>query len=550
MGAVANLQQVQESASRLRASIVEQDIERATPLAQQIARNAASAHGLTSDPVWRAFEVVPWLGPNFTAVREVASIADEVAAEALSPVLDAAEDIDLASLGFSAGSLDLAPFAAIEAPLATATDILADADERAQRIDADATLPPLAEAVVQMREVLTEASTVIGTLHGASALLPSMLGGEGPRFYVVSMQNNAELRSSGGISGALALVRAEAGAITVVQQASTTDFPPLEEPLPVSASTRALFDDNPGRFIQNITSIPDFTEAAPLLSTRWTQRFGGQVDGVVAIDAVVAKHLIAATGPVSFGPFKASEENVLSILLSDIYAQIPDPEVQDEVFAEAATALFGAALTDGEPRALLGALAESSAENRIRIWSAHDDEQAILARSTLGGGLPVDGADGTYVGVLVNDMTGAKMDYYTQAEIVTATGSCAGEATTRVQVTWTNAAPADAADLPMYVTGGGHYGVPPGSVRTLIAVYGPEGATPSSISGDADGESAQTAMLGSRSAVQHTVLLAPGESASITVDFVGGGAGAESTLVRHTPMIDAAEPTRQELRCR
>ncbi|MGO4487770.1 DUF4012 domain-containing protein [Microbacterium sp. 2RAF4] len=549
-GAVNDLQQVAKGAAQLKAAIAAGDLDAAKPLAKSIAHNAESAHDLTSDPVWHAFGALPWVGPNFSAVSDIAEIADDVSSDALTPLLDVAADFDLASLGFTGGSIDLAPFAEIAGPLGTAETALTAAQQQARRIDADATLPPLADAIRTMRSSVTEAATVVGSLHGAAVLLPTMLGGEGPRTYVLAMQNNAELRSSGGIIGAIALLHAENGRITLQTQASTRDFPPLDTALPLSDSTTALFEDRPGRYLQNITSIPDFREAGAAIATRWQGRFGGTVDGVVAVDAVVAKHLLAATGDLTFGPFTASSDNVTDILLSQIYAAVPDPAVQDEIFAQAAGALFGAALSGAEPRALLGALAESAAEGRIRIWSAHEDEEAVLADSDLGGTIPADTADATYVGVLMNDTTGGKMDYYTRASLSTSVGTCQGEPTTQVRVTWTNTAPADAAtSLPTYVTADGFYGVPAGTVRTLIAVYGPEGATPSHIDRDGTEEGVQTAMLGDRSAVQHEVSLAPGESTTITVEFQGTGAGLRLTEVLHTPLIDTPETTREPLRC-
>jgi hypothetical protein len=401
-----------------------------------------------------------------------------------------------------------------------------------------------------MRDVVTEAATVVGALHGASVLLPPMLGADGPRTYVVAMQNNAELRSDGGIVGSLALLRAEGGTISVVQQASTADFPALDDPLPLSESTVALFAEGPGRYVQNITSIPDFTEAGAMLALRWEMQFGQKIDGVIAIDAVVAAHLLEATGDITFGPFTANSDTIVSILLSEVYATFPDPVQQDAVFALAANELFTAALSRGEPQKLIGAFATSADEHRIRIWSAHPDEQAVLAASTLGGTLPIDGPRGPYVGVLFNDATGAKMDYYTDASISTAVGVCGGEPTTQVRVTWTNGAPADAEQtLPLYVTGNGIYGVHAGSVRTMIAIYGPEGANVRAIDRDGSEEGVQTTTLGMRSTVQHTVLLEPGESTTITVSFIGTGAGDRLTRVQHTPMIETPETTRTELAC-
>lgn len=552
IGAVNDLQQVAKGASQLKAAIGDGALDDAQPIAERIAHHARSAHDLTSDPVWTAFGFVPWIGPNFRAVGDVADIADDVASDALTPLLDVADGFDLTAIQFSGGTVDLAPFAEIEPPLGKASAALSDAQSRTQRIDADATLPPLADAVRQMRSTVTQASTAIGALHGASVLLPSMLGGDGPRNYVLAMQNNAELRSSGGIIGSIALLHAENGTVTLVQQASTQDFPPLDVGLPTSESTQALFEDRPGRYLQNITSIPDFSEAAPTIAARWQGRFGGEIDGVIAVDSIVAAHLMKSTGDLTFGPFTATPDTIVSILLSEIYAAVPDPAAQDTVFAQAASALFGAALSGGDSTALIGALSQSADERRIRIWSAHPDEQSVLAASTLGATLPTDDEDATHVGVLMNDGTGGKMDYYTRAEIDTAIGTCAGERTTQVRVTWTSTAPADAAtSLPTYVTANGFYdfGVPAGSVRTLIAVYGPEGATPSHIDRDGSEEGVQTATLGDRSVVQHEVTLAPGESTTITVEFRGTGAGERLTEVDHTPLVEAPKMTRSELKC-
>lgn len=550
IGAVDNLQQISKGTTQLKQAIAAGDLDAAGPIAGRISHHAESARSLTGDPIWQAFGVLPWIGPNFRAVSEVAVIADDVSTDALDPLLDVADAVDLSSLGFSGGAIDLAPFAEIEEPLGTASAALTSAEDRARRIDADATLPPLADAVREMRGAVTQAATAVGALHGASVLLPTMLGGDGPRTYVLAMQNNAELRSSGGIVGSIALLRAENGRITLQQQASTRDFPPLDTALPLSDSTVALFEDRPGRYLQNITSIPDFREAGETIAARWEGRFGGKVDGVIAVDALVAAHLMRATGDLTFGPFTATADTVTDILLSEIYAAVPDPAVQDDIFAQAAGGLFAAALSNAKPQDLVRALADAAGEGRIRIWSAHEPEEELLAASALGGALPQDDADAAAVGVLFNDGTGGKMDYYTRASIATAVGTCAGAPTTQVRVTWTNTAPADAAtSLPPYVTGDGVYGVPAGSVRTLIAVYGPQGALPSHIDRDGAEEGVQTTTIQDRAVVQHEVLLAPGESTTITVEFQGEGAGERLTEVRHTPLIVDPELTRDTLRC-
>jgi hypothetical protein len=99
------------------------------------------------------------------------------------------------------------------------------------------------------------------------------------------------------------------------------------------------------------------------------------------------------------------------------------------------------------------------------------------------------------------------------------------------------------------VTAPGWYGVPAGETRTLVAVYGPQGATPVRIDRDGTEEQVQTAVIEGRTVLQHSVQLAPGESTTITVDFTGDGAGDRLTEVAHTPLIRTPEVTRESIDC-
>lgn len=548
--AAGELQKLEKTASGLRTAVASCDLDGAARDAQALSQHARSARDLTGDPVWRAAEIVPWAGPNLTAVREASQIAADIADGAVPPLLTAVKSIDPARLTITDGTIDVALIAEAQRPLADATDVLTTAAARADRIDGGATIPPIAEAVDQLRGVVLESLDIVEALHSSAVLIPPMLGIDEPRTYVVAMLNNAELRSAGGIAGAFALIRADGGSLTIIGQASTSDFPPLVTPLQLSAATVALFDERPGRHMQNLTSIPDFGEAAPAMASRWQERFGDQIDGVIAIDAVVARHLLSATGPQTVGPFTMNADNVLTVLLSDVYRRYSDPREQDAVFAQTAAVLFDAALRADDPATLIGTLGTSVAEDRVRIWSARDSEERILAASAVGGSIPSDSAEAPVVGVLLNDTSGSKMDVYAHAEISTRTGVCDGVPTTRVQVIWTNGVPADIVPtLPPYISADGWFGVAPGDTRTLIAVYGPAGAAVSRYDRDGAQEPVQTTKLDGRVAVQHSVTLPPGASSTITVDFIGEGSGEAGTVVKHTPMATDVTITTASLRC-
>lgn len=545
-GAISELHNIERSIAQLQASISERDTPRVSRIAPRIAHHAALAHELTSDPIWRAFEFIPWLGANFTATREVAEIADDTAADVIASVVDATGDIDLATLGFTGTKLDLAIFAEIEPTLADAADRLAQADLRAQQINAEGVIAALTDAVHGTQSAIADAATTVGALHGAAVLAPTMLGADGPRNYVIVVQNNADVRSAGGSIAALTLMRADSGTISIARQASASDFVALKTPLELSESTTALLGDLPGRNLHELTSIPDFAEAGAAIATRWEQKFGGTVDGLIAVDAVVLQHLIDATGPVTFGAYTMTAETDLRTLLTTLHTDAPPAAAHNALLATATQSIITAALDSAEPRQIFGALADAADENRIRIWSAHPAEQQELQHTRLSGTPPVDTARGTSVGVLINDTTGAAMNVYTDAAITTAIGMCHGEPTTQVRVTWMNNAPVNPEEpLPAAITGGEREDMVPGDARTLIAIYGPEGAE---LNGDV-GESAMTATLGERGIIQREVIVAPGESKTVVATFTGGGAGERLTRVVRTPLLGEADTMRAEVDC-
>jgi hypothetical protein len=512
--------------------------------AEALAADAAEAARLTSDPVWRASELVPWFGRNLAAVREVTTIVDDLAQHGMAPLLDAASTIDVETLGVQGDSIDVAPLREVAPALAEADAVFSRAQADAAAIDTAGILPLISDAVHEFRDTLSPAAAAVDGLARASAILPGMLGADGPRTYLLLMQNNAEVRSSGGVPGAMALIRADQGRITLERQASTAEFRRSEEPIqPLAPEVIALFDQLPGQYIQNSVMIPDFPDAAALAAAHWDANIGGTpVDGVIAVDTVTIADILAATGTLDLGPYELTAENAPDILLSQVYRDVTSPSGQDAVFEAAASGMF-AAVTDGRASAsqLMGALGQAAAEGRVRLWSRDPAEQEALAETTLAGSLPTDDASTIHAGVFFNDTTGAKMNYYSDAEVTTELTRCGDASTMSVTVTWTNGAPADAATaLPVYVTGGGHAGVDPGSTRTRIAVYGPEGwlARDSSVDGESAG--AQTALDKDRPVIQHEVTLAPGAQTRIVVEFIGEAGEAESALVT-TPLLRPIE---------
>ncbi|WP_427115886.1 DUF4012 domain-containing protein [Pseudarthrobacter scleromae] len=382
-----------------------------------------------------------------------------------------------------------------------------------------------------------------------------MLGAQAPRNYLLMIQNNAEARASGGIPGALATLTFDNGNLALGSQSSAAALGVMTPVLPVEEDQQRIYSSRLGKFMQDVNLTPDFPTAASTARAMWERKTGQGVDGVISIDPVALSYVLRATGPVHFTeqsfaanspnglPIELNDRNVVQTLLSDVYARIEKPELQDAYFAGAAQQIF-AALSNGsgDSKNMVESITRGVEEGRVLIWSASAEEQSVIADYKISGSIAGPSVPSAQFGVYFNDGTGAKMDYYVK-RTVQLVKECPkdGYEETIVRITSTNTAPADAAtSLPPYVTGDGVFGVPPGSVQTNIVAYGPAQAHVETAKMDGQKTEFAPYFHGNRPVGVLAIRLAPGESK--TVDFTFG------KIVQHTEPNVVVTPTVQDVK--
>ncbi|GAA1449594.1 DUF4012 domain-containing protein [Leifsonia poae] len=533
----------------VQASITTGDTAAAATAAEHLRGHAAQAASLTGDPVWRVVEIVPGIGQNLSAVRTAAAATDTLATRVIAPLVSVAKDADPSRIKPVNGAIDLTPLERAQPVVERAQIAFHEAEASVDGIDVDATIGPVHDAVKHLRGMLENAAPAVDAVGNSARLLPAMLGADGQRSYLLLAQNPAELRATGGLIGALALIRADHGKISLISQASGSSFRPLAQPIAVvPASSTGLYGPFLANAIQAVNLTPDFPLAAKNVSALWTAKFGGKIDGVLTIDPVALSYLLKATGPVPLSTGDMlSASNAVQLLLSDVYRRWSDPAQQDAFFASAAGSVFSAVASgSADGTELVKALAQAGGDHRMLIWSAHAAEEKVLASTTLAGRLPESDPSTAGIGVYFNDATGAKMDYYLTASVAAGTALCRTDGTpsTQVRVTLANNAPADAATtLPAYVTGNGYFGLAPGNIRTRVAVYGPEGGL---LTATRSGDVNYPTIAGTddqRPVSVFTVDLAPGQSKTVTVDLLNMKQTETGMSLTITPTLHAARTT-------
>lgn len=512
--------EAQQAARDLRSDLT--DTAAASAGVADLAEHTRAAHSLTSDPVWRAAEHLPWLGDQLEATATSVAVVDDVASSALAPLVEVAQDFSVEDLRPADGRIDVEGLVGVQDVAALSADRVGRAADRIDAIDRSALLGPVARQVDNAGEQLRTASRGADAIDRASQLMPAMLGADGPRNYLLIVQNNAEWRSQGGLVGALAILRTNDGKLSLEEQASAVDFPRYDPPvLSLSEERSEVFDGQPARFMGNAAQVPDFPTTAEIVKTMWEREKNQTVDGVISVDPIALSYLLEATGPVTLASgAEVDSDNAVRLLLNTVYQRIADPAAQDEFFQDATSTIFGT-LVDGsaEPGALIDALSRGTRERRILIWNDADAEQAVLADTPLQGLLPATDEDRTSFGVYLNDGTRSKMSYYQR--LITGASWCAdadGRTEAVLGVTLRSDAPEDAASLPPSIAGSGAV-VPQGVTRTVAYLYLPEGSrvTVAESSGTDGSSGFEQGTDDGRPVLTWEASLAPGEEASATV---------------------------------
>ena len=410
------------------------------------------AHG----PLGSAARAVPWLG-NSADVATAMADAGWSLSQAGTSLVDALQTLPggVAGLAPSGGTLPIDRYAALAGAVDDASSQAARA--AARLAEAPDSLMPGSLATArwgaedQATQLADDLRGVGMLLHGARAFG----GGNALRHYLVVAQNPAELRGTGGIWGAYAIVTVEDGRVSVSSARPTQalkDFPAGRVDSPSEDYARNYDQYGGAGSWQNMNATPDFPAAAQAALANYELGEGVRLDGVWAVDPFALQAFLGVTGPVAVpGAGSISADNVVAFTTNRAYATFAGAAQRKEVLGAVAADVFVRFLSMDEHKiARLRALADVMADGHLRIYSDDATVQQGLAALGVDGSLAAPSGD--IVGVTVNNGSGSKVDYYARRSVtydVQLGGD--GEAIATTTVTLHNTAPTHG--QPRYVIG-------------------------------------------------------------------------------------------------
>ena len=377
-----------------------------------------------------------------------AGVAMSVAIEQLPGGLNALAPAD--------GALPFEALASLAEPIEEARSETALAVE-ALRSSPTSLLPgPVVDARRQALERVEEVDRALESWHALALGLPAFAGADEPRRYLFFAENPAELRGTGGIWGAYAILRIEEGRLSFssfrpVQ--TLRNLPPDAVPSP-NPDYRRNYErwGAPGYWL-SINMTPDFPSAARAALGTWEAIGGEALDGVLTADPFTLERLLDVTGAVrvSHPRLEVTNKNVVPLLSNRAFARYPDPQIRKSLLGQVSLAVFDRFLSlQGRVIPRLRAIGRSVADGHLKIYAGDTAMQGALVRAGLDNGLRSQGGD--LLGVIVNSGSGGKVDFFAERSVRHTVTLLPGSNSTAVTVTAIeNGAPTSG--QPRYVIG-------------------------------------------------------------------------------------------------
>ncbi|WP_062318500.1 DUF4012 domain-containing protein [Demequina maris] len=522
---------VDEHAEAAQQALADADPEALHSEVAQLEEAARTFDSATTGPHWWLATRLPWLKNQALPLVAAGEAVGAVADDALAPL--AGQD-DLAAFevpSFEGGRVDPYVLEEYREPLATASETLHAEAETLASVDTSRSWEPIEKLVDGLGRQLGTLGELVDGAHATAELLPSMLGGQGERHYLVVVQNNAEPRTTGGLPGAFFELTVEDGTMELGRFAAARDLIDDAGRVPITDDEARIFSELMSTYPHDANFTPEFPRTAEIITDFWELKFGERPDAVVSIDPVALGWMLEGSDPLTAGGIEITGENLAQVMLNQAYFLYEDPYEQDEFFARTAKQLFGR-IVSGQAATLAG-VERAITAHRFLIWSADEDEEALLASTDVGGAF-LEEPD--TLGVFLNDGSGSKIGYYIGSDVTVTEFQCTDGsiAAASVEVELRHGYDGDVKELPDYIIGIPRY-VPRGEFHANVLVYPPDemelvGAT-------RDGEDTEVVqdVHEGRAMSQKRIELKPGEQVNLVYELKATDGAIDMPGLRMTP---------------
>lgn len=170
----------------------------------------------------------------------------------------------------------------------------------------------LKSRVENLNNELGTYSKLVKSGRALSAMLPEVVSLEGKKSYLVLLQNNNELRPTGGFIGSFARIDFEGGKLKKID---VNDIYNIDGNLKIHVEPPKEIRSDLGQqdwYLRDSNWEPDFPTSARQAQWFYNQETGNRVDGVVALNLSTVESLLEVIGPLDLVDYdeKVTSENL------------------------------------------------------------------------------------------------------------------------------------------------------------------------------------------------------------------------------------------------
>ncbi len=267
-------------------------------------------------------------------------------------------------------------------------------------------------------------------------LLPDLLGFQEPKSYLLLLQNNQELRATGGFITAVGKITLDEGRVAELTFEDSYDIVRDDVDHPLAPEPIKRYMNIEILFLRDINWSPDFPTTARLASSLYAQDAGVQVDGVITVDLRAVELLVDALSPLEVpgGDVALTGDNVMQQIMH-FWDRPPTSEVAEDVetdtlierkdwlfqrkdfiplIAESALARIQSGSVN--PMRLIDSITAMLNERAVQVWLADPAAAALMAQQGWDGQLRPE-ADSDFVALVDTNMGYNKVDAVLEREL-------------------------------------------------------------------------------------------------------------------------------------
>ncbi|MBI2439497.1 MAG: DUF4012 domain-containing protein [Candidatus Moranbacteria bacterium] len=303
-------------------------------------------------------------------------------------------------------------FQRIDGSLGKTITALEQGNEALARVRVDDIPTDKQQMFLLAREQLPLVMTLAKKIENNETLLEELLGGNGPRKYLFLLQNNHELRATGGFIGSYGLLDVNDGVVRKFfvdgifnpdGQLKENIVPP--QPIQKISAAWSLHDSN---------WFPDFPTSAEKAIFFYEKTGGPTVDGVIALTPTVMQKLFAVVGPITLPQYgiTVDAENFIPVIQEQVEVKYNREENKPKkVLADLSVALLEKVFASQDKKTLLRvtqALVEGLNEKHLLLYARHEKTQALIDAAGWSGRVLDTPRD--YLSVVHTNINGYKTD--------------------------------------------------------------------------------------------------------------------------------------------